>query len=447
MQDLGTLGGTFSRANGLNDRGWIAGASRVEDGSFHGFLFRPGHGITDLGPGVAGGPNNRGVSSGFDGSGSPMLFYDGKRVRIPTTPWGLGQYGVGKPNEHNLFVGTFFDVNQTRKFYPFVGSEMHGVVEMKNLIPADSGWQLAFANGLNNKCQIVGEGVYQGRSAIFRLDPIIPPLSIRHAGTNVVLSWTQTFFPLQLEASDAPQSLAWSPVAADTTNALEVSLDRPSRFFRLRLKPAPGVESVRIARVAQPWPVSAAPVLHGTDPYLLIAANGTETQVVLEGVAREPDGRDVNVAWSEFIGSKSRIFATSGVASNVFGLGRHDVQFLASDGDKTTTNRLAFEVVTPAWAVLRLIEFNEQRPRIRSEGGRFTSRLRGSLRALEQDDYPRALAALQQAYDSVLPESAGPFTTVSEDEMENGAILYLLQQLISALAPQSPRSAGGHSDY
>jgi hypothetical protein len=168
---------------------------------------------------------------------------------------------------------------------------------------------------------------------------------------------------------------------------------------------------------------------------------------VLEGVAREPDGRDVNVAWSEFIGSKSRIFATSGVASNVFGLGRHDVQFLASDGDKTTTNRLAFEVVTPAWAVLRLIEFNEQRPRIRSEGGRFTSRLRGSLRALEQDDYPRALAALQQAYDSVLPESAGPFTTVSEDEMENGAILYLLQQLISALAPQSPRSAGGHSDY
>src|SRR5215469_15526134 len=49
LTDLGTLGGTFSQAFGVNDKGWVVGFATTEgDISLHAFLWRRGV-MTDLG--------------------------------------------------------------------------------------------------------------------------------------------------------------------------------------------------------------------------------------------------------------------------------------------------------------------------------------------------------------------------------------------------------------
>ncbi len=43
LTDLGTLGGTFSQAFGVNDKGWVVGFSTTEgDVGLHAFLWRDG---------------------------------------------------------------------------------------------------------------------------------------------------------------------------------------------------------------------------------------------------------------------------------------------------------------------------------------------------------------------------------------------------------------------
>ena len=50
MTDLGTLGGTYSTAYGINDGGTIVGNSRHVGGNRHAFSYDPGtHTMTDLG--------------------------------------------------------------------------------------------------------------------------------------------------------------------------------------------------------------------------------------------------------------------------------------------------------------------------------------------------------------------------------------------------------------
>jgi probable HAF family extracellular repeat protein len=48
MHDLGTLGGGYSEAYGINDRGEVVGVSLTASGEFHAFLWRHGT-MTDLG--------------------------------------------------------------------------------------------------------------------------------------------------------------------------------------------------------------------------------------------------------------------------------------------------------------------------------------------------------------------------------------------------------------
>jgi len=77
VTDLGTLGGTFSLAFGINNRGWVDGQTNLQgDNEAHAFLWREGV-MTDLG--TLGGPNSsvgyppneRGKIAGYSDTSTP----------------------------------------------------------------------------------------------------------------------------------------------------------------------------------------------------------------------------------------------------------------------------------------------------------------------------------------------------------------------------------------
>lgn len=59
LTDLGTLGGTYSVATAINDRGQVVGTSSTADGAWHGFIWEHGR-MTDLGVDSVTGVDNRG---------------------------------------------------------------------------------------------------------------------------------------------------------------------------------------------------------------------------------------------------------------------------------------------------------------------------------------------------------------------------------------------------
>jgi probable HAF family extracellular repeat protein len=83
MTDLGTLGGSFSVALALNERGQVAGTSRTANGQTHVFLWEKGR-MTDLGQTQAGSTsvllNARGRVVWFSPAGASMT-WDGGVVR------------------------------------------------------------------------------------------------------------------------------------------------------------------------------------------------------------------------------------------------------------------------------------------------------------------------------------------------------------------------------
>ncbi len=131
ITDLGTLGGIFSIAKGINDHGIIVGSASLVGGEEHAFLFRDGT-MTDLG------------TLG-------------------------GTYSLANQiNNHGQAVG----------LSRIAGGELHAflwedgvMTDLNNLIPADSGWILVEATAINKAGQIAGVGTINGRTHAFLLTP------------------------------------------------------------------------------------------------------------------------------------------------------------------------------------------------------------------------------------------------------------------------------------
>jgi probable HAF family extracellular repeat protein len=136
MLDLGTLGGTYSGAYGVNASGKVTGSSNTIGNSFdHAFLFDGT--MQDLG--TLGGSQSQGF--GINASGQVVGQADG--------PSGTHAF---------LYDGTMLDLN--------------------NLLDSTgAGWTLTQARGINDFGQITGTGYIGGQMHAFLLTPVPEPSS------------------------------------------------------------------------------------------------------------------------------------------------------------------------------------------------------------------------------------------------------------------------------
>jgi probable HAF family extracellular repeat protein len=153
-RDLGVLsGGTFSVATGINNFGFVAGQSDASAnvGLPHAALWNPFSGIRDLGtlPGgifsSAAAVNDFGVVVGSSDSAVSASHSFTRRAN-------------GRPAS-----------TATHAFVWTAGAQMLDLNDL--VIPANSGWVLIDAYGINSLGQIVGLGMFQDQTHAFLLTP------------------------------------------------------------------------------------------------------------------------------------------------------------------------------------------------------------------------------------------------------------------------------------
>jgi probable HAF family extracellular repeat protein len=175
-QDLGVLpGGDWSSATGINQSGMVVGDSSVASGNFRGFVWNPQSGMLELG--TFGGLNSHatGINKSGEVIGHASLSsgYEHAFSALGAVMTDLGTlggsscaYGI---NDSGAIVGYSWPTNgdNAHAFLYLDGT----MIDLNALIPSSSGWQLLEAYGINSTGQIVGEGLWNGQSHAFLLDP------------------------------------------------------------------------------------------------------------------------------------------------------------------------------------------------------------------------------------------------------------------------------------
>lgn len=132
LSELELPPGGYGSAWDINDRGEVAGFGGAADGTVHGYVWRDG---------VMCDPGTRGGSF--------------------TALWAL--------NSHGQVVGESTDLEEVDHAILVENGTLH---DLNDMIPADSGWTLIFADGINGRGQIAGTGVFNGEVRSFLLTPV-----------------------------------------------------------------------------------------------------------------------------------------------------------------------------------------------------------------------------------------------------------------------------------
>ena len=128
---LGPLAGSYGSAWDINDKGQVVGFAGAPDGTSHGFIY---DGRVMIDPGTRGGSF--------------------------TSLWAV--------NDKGQAVGESTDVDEVDHAILVKNGVIH---DLNNFLPADSGWVLLFADGINERGQIAGTGLRNGDVRSFLLTP------------------------------------------------------------------------------------------------------------------------------------------------------------------------------------------------------------------------------------------------------------------------------------
>jgi probable HAF family extracellular repeat protein len=174
MKDLGTLGGNNSQANAISNSGKAVGSADLADGVTTDAASWDKKGIHDLGNLGGGSAALNAVGSEGQAAGSSTTAA-GETHAILTSESGLqdlgtlgGTFSVANGLSEDAVVGTSTDAGDVDNL-AFIWTKSKGMVDLNTLIPADAGWVLQTANSVNGEGQIVGTGTINGATHAFLL--------------------------------------------------------------------------------------------------------------------------------------------------------------------------------------------------------------------------------------------------------------------------------------
>jgi probable HAF family extracellular repeat protein len=93
----------------------------------------------------------------------------GSMLDLGVLPGATSSFAYGINNVGQVVGGSSYSA--TNELHAFVWSPSTGMLDLNNLIPANSGWLLQIANAINDQGQIVGEGTLNGQTEAFLLTP------------------------------------------------------------------------------------------------------------------------------------------------------------------------------------------------------------------------------------------------------------------------------------
>jgi probable HAF family extracellular repeat protein len=245
LTELGTLGGSGSYARGINAAGQIVGSSWTTNGQSHAFLYAQGQ-MRDLG--TLGGPSSDahainaagqivGYSTTADGASHAFLYSHDQMLDLGTLG-GTGSLALAV-NANGDVVGSSATTGLRGHAFLYSNGQM---TDLNALIPANTGWELQTATGINDAGQIVGMGDYTWRIAAYLLTPV--PLLTDPALSNGIFRVSVPTAPATtyiLEYSDSLVASNWTALPQFTGDGTTKVLKDPSapalqRFYRLRMQ-------------------------------------------------------------------------------------------------------------------------------------------------------------------------------------------------------------------
>lgn len=186
LETLPTGENLYAAARAINNDGIFVGERGAEPFLGRGFRLREGN-IEDIGVLLAGdysaayAVNSTGVATGWSTTANndvrhAILSVPFKRlVDLGTLPGGFNSIGYGINDASVVVGGSDYAPEPGEGLgtpHAFIWTFEEGMRDLNRLIPANSGWLLVQATGINNEGQIVGMGLLNNQDAIFRLTPI-----------------------------------------------------------------------------------------------------------------------------------------------------------------------------------------------------------------------------------------------------------------------------------